>query len=801
MIMLVHRIFTLLVLVAALCGIVFSSSAQAELSAVWLFDEGSGTTATDIHNGFIGTLTDFDNTTAGAGDTVGGSGWTTLDGAFNGMLNFDGRALHAVGQTGNDTVRTDYPIGATLSGRSFTLEAVLTHNYEFQNWSPFFGQSDGCCFFFGKRSDTNQLHVNLRGLGGGDSAGIPAIADGNPHHFALVFNDTADTITTYFDQVQVGSHAAAGTLDPALQMLWLGGVAHNANERWDGYADSAVISRDAVSGDGEGVLGPGTFVLSQPVANVPAPTNQGSLIQFNDFSNVSNLRIRGNAGRANNRINLAPSHNDTGGGIFLNGPVQFASDYSFSTSFSFQMRDGAGSDVAGDPLGADGMALVIHQDPRGPAWVGPRGGGMALQGLTPAVVVEFDTWNGGIFDPPQNNAHEAVAQRNGNHVAIDIVSPNFPGVAQSLAQTLPGAIAGLNNGVEKFAWVDYDGGTQVMNIFLSETNTKPGSPTLSQRVPLSQIFSGNDLFLGFTGATGGARESHELINWTFDTTTASSNGPLPAPQTHLVFNSFSDPSIWSFNRRTGSTANAFPGLDAGRLRVTAAVGSQGNSAFLKTPVQLADDFSFNTQFSFEMSAPSGNDVDGAGADGLLFVMHSDGTSTAVGTVGGGMGLATMSNFVAVEFDTWHTGSFDPASNNGTNGNHIAINTSASATSIAQSGPHTAPATPDNPPRFVGGVRYAWVDYNGQTDLMEVFYSETPTKPATAIVSATVDVAALLGYSDHVFLGFTGGTGGAIEQQDVLSWEFHSVPEPSTWALAGLGLLAALGRVVRRRLAR
>lgn len=195
-------------LTTLIAGVIFvvacGQQAPAAVLGEWLFDDGDDNATVDSSgNGYDGGLYDFFDTSPNAGQFEGGSGWT------DGALNFDGRGLDNT--VADDSVRTSMPISA-MSGRSFTVEAVVSHNWPGQNWSPFFGQSDDICcpdiFFFGKTNATEQLHYNIGGLSAGTNSSIVPVADGNPHHIALVFNDIANTIDVYFDhnvvQQQVG---------------------------------------------------------------------------------------------------------------------------------------------------------------------------------------------------------------------------------------------------------------------------------------------------------------------------------------------------------------------------------------------------------------------------------------------------------------------------------------------------------------------------------------------------------------------------------------------------------------------
>jgi len=102
----------------------------------------------------------------------------------------------------------------------------------------------------------------------------------------------------------------------------------------------------------------------------------------------------------------------------------------------------------------------------------------------------------------------------------------------------------------------------------------------------------------------------------------------------------------------------------------------------------------------------------------------------------------------------------------------------------------------------GAIWSAWVDYNGSTDLLEVFLSTTDARPLLPILALTRDLATDLG-TTSAFVGFTSGTGDAFANHDVLSWTFRdtfapiSVGEPQSLALL-LCALSVLGFTLRPR---
>jgi hypothetical protein len=490
-------------------------------------------------------------------------------------------------------------------------------------------------------------------------------------------------------------------------------------------------------------------------------------------------------------MRLTDSVASQSGTMFLNRPVKFANDMSFSTQFEVRLSASGGGDCCGE-TGADGMTFLIHADPRGAEAMGVGGGTMGYTGgivggqndtfIRPSVAIELDTYHQGSFDPPTNT------NLNGNHLGLNVSTARF-----TVAQTAAGALPSLNDGNTRNVWVDYDGATKQMSVYLATDATKPGTPAFTQQINLPQLFNSRDLYVGFAGATGGSINAHDIRSWNFNSAPSGST-PTTVTPLEFEFSSFAgEESTFQFNG-TGSA-----GVVGDRLRLTSNAGSQGGSAMLNVPVQLREDFRFHSSFSFELSAPGGGAAvptpgqNGPGADGFTFVLTTGPNGAAVvGGVGGAIGLDGMSaNYVAVEFDTWGGGSFD----GGVAAGQVHIGVDSSGTTIVAPGSLGIA----NVPRFNdGGVHYAWVDYYGNVKQMQVFLSPTNVKPDLPSLTVNVDVGAILGYANEdVFMGFTAGTGGAVNVHEILSWKLAAVPEPSTYVLVSMGFVGLLA--ARRRL--
>lgn len=249
------------------------------------------------------------------------------------------------------------------------------------------------------------------------------------------------------------------------------------------------------------VFGILAVALTVSVSSVFAQANNRVEQNFTDFSDISSLTLSGSTQGYGNPINVGGQNilrltNASGGqagGAFLSQAITLQNDASFSTYFTFRMSSPGGFGD-GDGVGADGLAFVVQSESN---QFGGAGGGLGYVGLDNSVGIEFDTYNNGDYDG-----------HNGNHVGIDI-----DGDLNSVQRYNVGTR--MNNGAVWHAWVDYNGASQVLEVRIAESDSRPGGANLSHNVDLSAVLGQDDAYVGFTAATGGAYEIHDILSWYF----------------------------------------------------------------------------------------------------------------------------------------------------------------------------------------------------------------------------------------------------------------------------------------------
>lgn len=241
----------------------------------------------------------------------------------------------------------------------------------------------------------------------------------------------------------------------------------------------------------------GAVLLVPRTATVTIIDDEVDLPEYADFSSVAGLTFNGDATQSGNSLRLTPASTWKAGSVFFDESIRLENDASFRTAFGFQ--------ITGGTAGADGFTFAIQNDPDGASALGGNAASLGYEGIENSVAIEFDTHYNAAYDV------------NDNHVSILSGS-----ITNSLRTFIPDDL--LNNGTQYYAWVEYNGISDVLAVYLSDTTTKPTLALLKATVDLETVVGDNAHF-GFTGGTGGRSNAHLVTSWTMDQQVPPQNPP------------------------------------------------------------------------------------------------------------------------------------------------------------------------------------------------------------------------------------------------------------------------------------
>ncbi|CAM8921956.1 unnamed protein product [Rhodiola kirilowii] len=208
-------------------------------------------------------------------------------------------------------------------------------------------------------------------------------------------------------------------------------------------------------------------------------------------------------------------------------------------------------------------------------------------------------------------------------------------------------------------------------------------------------------------------------------------------------------------------------------------GSVGRATY-KRPVRLWDAKTqkltdFSTHFSFNINAV--NKTDYGYGDGLAFFLAPERSIIPPNSTGGWLGLVdpltafntSVNQFVAVEFDTYPN-NWDPRSD------HVGINVNSikSSDTVVWGSIMSNEITAGN----------AWVTYDSTTHNLCVFltYAENPVFSGDSTLCKIIDLRTVL--PETIIVGFSASTGSSFELHTILSWDFNSSLEVTTFSEGG-----------------
>ena len=220
------------------------------------------------------------------------------------------------------------------------------------------------------------------------------------------------------------------------------------------------------------------------------------------------------------------------------------------------------------------------------------------------------------------------------------------------------------------------------------------------------------------------------------------------------------------------TYNGSATINGTKAELTNGGNNQAGSVF---PTSAVDVTKFNSQFTFQLSAGSST------ADGFTFCIQGN-APTALGPSGGGLGYGPdhtggtggIINSMAVKFDLYN--------NQGEGVDSTGLYTGG----VAPTNVGSIDLTPSGVDLHSGDTFQVTLSYDGTT--LSVTIKDTVTAKS-ASQSYTINIPTTVGNST-AYVGFTGGTGGLVATQDILTWTFAPNATTSPNAPSGLGATPA-----------
>lgn len=232
----------------------------------------------------------------------------------------------------------------------------------------------------------------------------------------------------------------------------------------------------------------------------------------NTYTNTAEYTIIGSAVYSAGCTTVTPNAGGLTGCTWdVNSTLTFTSNWSYDFSVNLGASD----------AGADGMAFVIQNDPRGRCACGANGGSLAAGGITNSLIVEIDTYiNYEDRDDFASPVIGCAGTEDPDHLDLwvnGVVNPNLdancaavaagerPVIANAVRlQNPPGTNYNIENGLNhtlRVSWVAGSPGTFTARILNTALTTTYGvvSTTLN---PMA-TFGTTTPYFGFTGSTGG----------------------------------------------------------------------------------------------------------------------------------------------------------------------------------------------------------------------------------------------------------------------------------------------------------
>ena len=254
----------------------------------------------------------------------------------------------------------------------------------------------------------------------------------------------------------------------------------------------------------------------------------------------------------------------------------------FTTAFQFQISNTNLCFFCSFP--ADGLALVIQNDPSGTGAIGYTGNGQNMaygnndistasgpgSAILNSLAIELDTHQNSDYSDPDGNhiAVQSCGPNNSSTLSATSADHNYVCPNGSLAklalQSLPAGLS-LTDGLVHTITVNYlppgtcTSGCNNLTVYFDSTLILQTTLDITQQLNLT---SGSNAYIGFTAATGSVVENNDIVSWSFSQWPLSPitiNQPVQ-PSTPTNFNYTSTLSAVTDYSQSGLPPSSFQGL-------------------------------------------------------------------------------------------------------------------------------------------------------------------------------------------------------------------------------------------------
>lgn len=232
-------------------------------------------------------------------------------------------------------------------------------------------------------------------------------------------------------------------------------------------------------------------------------------LNFPSFPNTTGLSVAGNAAVTGGLLRLTTNANAQAGSTY--GITQQNVGSGFRCVFTFRITGQTGG-------GADGFAFVIQN--ASATALGDNGCGLGYTNIPSSLAVEFDTYQG-------NCGTGTGGDPNNNHVSVQTLGTQPNSGMGSASIGINPNVVNFRDGAVHTAYIDYTPGELL--VYLDNNTT----PIISSLVNLSTslALTNGRAWVGFTAATGGSTENHDILSWTLTEGAPPSTG---RPRTPII---------------------------------------------------------------------------------------------------------------------------------------------------------------------------------------------------------------------------------------------------------------------------